>query len=273
MTPYGIIGSHGLIHRRIYWAKFLCSVISRFSRIIETLGTYWIWRSYLSGVTAAQLWWHDWKDLTYIIAKQNLTNGALVTHDDVIKWRYFWRYWPFVRGIHRSPVDSPHKGQWRRALMFSMICARTNGWVNNRDAGDLRRDGAHYDVTVKPNAGLVVTVLKPWLWFQRQRNHAFPDVSLSIRQSYITLRPRKNGRHFADDIFKCIFLNETVWIPIEISQKFVPKGSINNIPSFVQIMVWRRPGAKPLSEPMMVSLQWNLYKVTTGLHDMSGPQE
>ena len=69
-----------------------------------------------------------------------------------------------------------------------------------------------------------------------------------------TLRPRQNGRHFADDIFKCIFLNENVWIPIKISLKFVPKGPIINIPALVQIMVWRRPGDKPLSESMMVSL-------------------
>ena len=60
-------------------------------------------------------------------------------HDDVIKWKHFPRYWPFVRGIHRSPVNSPHKGQWRGALMFSLICLWINGWVNNREAGDLRR--------------------------------------------------------------------------------------------------------------------------------------
>ena len=69
-----------------------------------------------------------------------------------------------------------------------------------------------------------------------------------------TLRPRQNGRHFADDIFKCTFLNENALIPIKISLKFVPKSSINNIPALVQIMAWRRPGDKPLSEPMMVSL-------------------
>ena len=70
-----------------------------------------------------------------------------------------------------------------------------------------------------------------------------------------TSRPRQNGRHFADDIFKCIFLNhENVWIPIKISMKFVPKGPINNIPALVLIMAWRRPGDKPLSEPMIVSL-------------------
>ena len=69
-------------------------------------------------------------------------------HDDVIKWKPFPRHWPFVRGIHRYPVNSPHKGQWRVALMFSFICTRINGWVNNCEAGDLRRHRAHYDVTV-----------------------------------------------------------------------------------------------------------------------------
>ena len=71
-----------------------------------------------------------------------------VSHDDVIKWKHFPRYWPFVRGIHRSPVNSPHKGQWRGALMFSLICARINSWVNNGEAGDLRRHRGHYDVIV-----------------------------------------------------------------------------------------------------------------------------
>ena len=82
------------------------------------------------------------------------TNGNQYTavtgaafHDDVIKWKYFLRYWSFVRGIHRLQVNSPHKGQWRGALIFSLICAWINGWVNNRDAGDLRRHRSHYDVT------------------------------------------------------------------------------------------------------------------------------
>ena len=62
--------------------------------------------------------------------------------------KHFPRYWPFVRGIHRSPVNSPHKGQWRGALIFSLTCARINELVNNGEAGDLRRSHAHYDVTV-----------------------------------------------------------------------------------------------------------------------------
>ena len=69
-------------------------------------------------------------------------------HDDVIKWQHFPRYWPFVWGIHRSPVNSPHKDQWREALMFCLICARITGWVNNGEAGDLRCHRSHYDVIV-----------------------------------------------------------------------------------------------------------------------------
>ena len=69
-------------------------------------------------------------------------------HDNVTKWKYFSRYRPFVRGNHRSTVNSPHKGQWRGALMFSLIFAWINGWVNNCEAGDLRHHRAHYDVTV-----------------------------------------------------------------------------------------------------------------------------
>ena len=68
------------------------------------------------------------------------------------------------------------------------------------------------------------------------------------------LRPRQNGRHFADDTLNRIFLNENVRISIKISLKFAPKGPFNNIPALVQIKAWRRPGDKPLSEPMMVRL-------------------
>ena len=82
-----------------------------------------------------------------------------------------------------------------------------------------------------------------------------PIVSIAPSCLYFnTLRPRQNGRHFADNIFKCIILNENVWILIRISMKFISKGPINNIQALVQIMAWRRPSAKPLSEPMMVNL-------------------
>ena len=74
--------------------------------------------------------------------------SAPMQHDDVIKCKHFPHYWPFVRGIHRPPMNSTHKGQWHGAFMFSLICAWTNGWVNNRYAGDLRHHRAHHVVTV-----------------------------------------------------------------------------------------------------------------------------
>ena len=69
-----------------------------------------------------------------------------------------------------------------------------------------------------------------------------------------TSRPRQNGSDFVDDIFKCIFLNENVWISLKITRKFIPAFWINNIPALVKIMAWRQPGEKPLSEPMVFSL-------------------
>ena len=69
-----------------------------------------------------------------------------------------------------------------------------------------------------------------------------------------TLRPRQDGRHFADDIFTCNFFNENCCILIKFSLKYVRKGPIDNNPALVQIMTWRRSGDKPLSEPMMISL-------------------
>ena len=74
------------------------------------------------------------------------------------------------------------------------------------------------------------------------------------RSDFNTLRPRQNGRPFPHEIFKWIFLNENVWISIKISLNFVPRGPIYNIPALVQIMACRRPGDKPLSELMLVSL-------------------
>ena len=75
-----------------------------------------------------------------------IVNVLNIVNDDVMEWKHFPRYWPFLRGILWSLVITPHKGLWRGALMFN--CASTNGWVNNKDVGDLRRNRAHYDVTV-----------------------------------------------------------------------------------------------------------------------------
>ena len=97
----------------------------------------------------------SWTKCLYVDPRFKVTlfspSAPKIVHDDVIKWKHFPRYWPYVRGIHRSRVNSPQKGQWRGALMSSLICVWINGWVNNREAGDLRRYRAHYDVTVMRN--------------------------------------------------------------------------------------------------------------------------
>ena len=99
----------------------------------------WSVGRYHDGGTTSYLW---------LWCAEPIRNESKCFHDDVIKWKHFPSYRPFVRGIHRSPVNSLHKGQWRGALMFSLIYAWINGWVNNRQAGDFRRHHTHYDVIV-----------------------------------------------------------------------------------------------------------------------------
>ena len=91
---------------------------------------------------------HGWFASIYCKREMELVVPLVLAalHGDVIKWKNFPCYWPFMRGIHRSLVVSLHKDQWRRTLMFSLICAGTNGWSNNRSTGDLRRHHAHYNV-------------------------------------------------------------------------------------------------------------------------------
>ena len=107
----------------------VCDVITKFATDKFNCYEKYIVNKGMQGQTMEKLW-------------------ELYRNDDVIKWKHFPRYWPFVREIHRSPVNSPHKGQWRGALMFSLIRVWINGWVNNRKAGDMRRYRGHYDVIV-----------------------------------------------------------------------------------------------------------------------------
>ena len=92
---------------------------------------------------------------SYVIKKMRLFICSRTKHDynfcclyQIAPWWRHLRHWSFVRGFHRSPVNSTNKGQWCGSVIFSLICASTNGGANHRDAGDLRRHGAHYDVTV-----------------------------------------------------------------------------------------------------------------------------
>ena len=108
------------------------------------------------------------------LLKQNILGlPNYILYDDVIKWKHFPRYWPFVRGILRSQVISLHKGRWRGTLMFSLICARINGWVNNSEAGDLRRHCAHCDVTVMKVAFFVSL----YMLFPSDKHHVMWEVN------------------------------------------------------------------------------------------------
>ena len=116
------------------------------------------------GIKLQKIYLHYWHNfLCYCFINGMIKNYApfknctvlymlsdICDHDDVIKWKHFPCYWPFVWEIHWSPVNStPHPpGQWRGALMFSLICIWINGWVNSGEAGDLRCYRTHYDVTV-----------------------------------------------------------------------------------------------------------------------------
>ena len=156
-----------------------------------------------------------------------------------------------MRGIHRSPVNSPHKGQWRDALMFSFNYVCTNVWVNDHDTGDLRRHRVHYHVTVMPAArcraikfrthitpcnGICYLYLRKyditemclgsWPIVTKQPYRPWLGKCSCLLQTHCghrlsTLKRTQNGRYFADDIFKCNFLNEDISISINISLKFV----------------------------------------------------
>ena len=90
--------------------------------------------------------WIILNDIFRIHSSWDIFRILMTVHDDVTKWKHFPCYRPFVRGINRSRVKSPHKVQWRGALMLFLICAWMNDWVNNREADDLRRYRTHYDV-------------------------------------------------------------------------------------------------------------------------------
>ena len=105
-----------------------------------------IWTN--AGLMLSRHLWTNFSEMWYKIHNLSYKELVLNIHDDVIKWKHFPRYWTFVRGIPRSPVNSPHKGQWHGALLLSLICVWRNGWVKNRGAGDFRRYRAHYDVII-----------------------------------------------------------------------------------------------------------------------------
>ena len=127
------------------------------SRKALQISYLWTMRSVFGKKITMSVLWH-----LGCSCSDEIVNGVRVNnpYDDVIKWKHFPCYWPFVWGFHRSPVNSPNKDQWRGTLMFTLICAQITGWVKNHEAGDLRRYRGHYDVTVLQ---LMLTV-NTFLW-------------------------------------------------------------------------------------------------------------
>ena len=122
----------------------------------------------------------------------------MIFHDYVIKWKHFPRYWPLVRGIHQSPVDSP---QWRGALMFSLICACITCWANNRDAGDLRRHRANHCLTVMDQVSTVNSPLfKESHSCNGQVNMHYCDVTWGHRSSIFLALLRREGHEWSSNM-------------------------------------------------------------------------
>ena len=189
-----------------------------------------------------------------------------------MKWKHFPRHWPFVRGIHRPPLNSPHKGQWRGALMLSLISFWINRWVNNRKTGDLRRHRAHYEVTVmmihsspqtppikmgmdacRGNEPLLIQTV---VWTARLGNQdKYKHINLTYMleipdSSYQNIEAKTKLPPFCKWHIQTDFLERTLWISNEIPSKYIPWGPIDHISALVQIMAWRQIDAKPLSDPI-----------------------
>ena len=131
-----------------------------------------------------------------IIKGDHLTLVLAQSHDDVIKWKHFPRYWPFVRGIRRSPVNSSQKGQWRGALMFSLICVWINGWVNNGETGDLRRYHAQHDVTVM--------LIEPRMYAETRSTSVFNVFSLEFHQTALHIESYRTRVHSVQTLLNLI---------------------------------------------------------------------
>ena len=121
-----------------------------------------------------------------------------------MKWKYFLHSWPFVKGIHRSPVNSPHKGQWRGALRLSLICAWTSGWVNNQDTGELRCHCTQYDITVMQLNVYPTTCETTFWWFDFNK-------SLIHTNPLVTITKQNKLKENTNYIYHVYTARETEW--------------------------------------------------------------
>ena len=133
---------HYRYHQHRFWSTLVVDIEKQSPELTTVMSHYdslsWYRNIYLQFDTRPRRTW----------SQQAEPSANSRKHDDVIKWKHFPRHWPFMRGIHRSSVNSPNKGQWRGALMFPLVCIWNNSWINNGEAGDLRCHRAHYYVIV-----------------------------------------------------------------------------------------------------------------------------
>ena len=144
----------------------------------------------------------------------------------------FPRYWPLVWRIHRGPANSPHKGQLRGALMFSLICARINSWVNNGEVDDLRRNRTHYDVIVMwhwileillAHSGCILyVVIQLHQTITKQNLHSTKRCYMleQIEHMYILIWPE----HISSMSFRCVQnMSFTVWVNMIFKLNYTAK--------------------------------------------------
>ena len=189
---------HGVT--RPQWVKIISGYSLKYiSNGISCEGKDHEFYSYILKQKCCIFWWNSchWLILEHPLCHhQNQWN----LHIDIIKWKHFLRYWPFMWGIHWSLMNSPHQGQWCGALMFSLICVWINSWENNHEAGDLRGYHAHYDVIVMGGKHVVritypidITVTLQWApwWLKSQRldyfhSHFFRLTSKKTSKLHVT---------------------------------------------------------------------------------------
>ena len=165
--------------------------------------------------------------------------GINSVYNDVIKWKHLSHYWPFVRGIHRWPVNSPHKGQWHGALMFCLICAGTNGWINNGDAGDLRWHRA-YDATVM---NLILSFLT---WVGRKLTHC------------CLIMPRDQSRYVPGQWETSLQCNDVShWLGAYLDWSLHAIWLHRSGSTLAQVMT-----CKPLPKPMLTYSQLSIAKIS-----------
>ena len=191
---------------------------------------------------SCEIWTHHLTSKHVLIKSGKVDNERwyFVSYHVATWWRHqtqaFFALLVICGGIHRPPGNSPHKGQWRGTLMFSLICA----WINNGDAGDLRRHGAHYDAPVK-SADVLLKILIHKMSLESTLSKWQPHLPVvnKLTPKHIEAE-KKKCRHFADDIFKCPFLKENYQFRLKFHWSLFLRFGL--APNRRQAIIWTNDG-------------------------------